>query len=179
MPGCWRSTQAGDSVRICRGSAFNAAPDRRHGSDGRCGADVFVREWFACEHGLISFRVDDETELLVIFNIPWAGSSGPLARPPTGNQGAQGPAAKLTSASLAVNRHPILGAPAAGPGLRSQDVLASLDCDSDGGIDGPAGDPAVPYLERKRVYEHLRVELAQGAALSGDHLLASSCSMLS
>jgi hypothetical protein len=37
------------------------------------GGEPEIRETQFGEHGLISFRVDEDAELLVIFNILWAG----------------------------------------------------------------------------------------------------------
>jgi hypothetical protein len=48
----------------------------RHGTCGRSapsGDDPEFRETQFGEHGLVSFRVDDDAEQLVIFNIVWAG----------------------------------------------------------------------------------------------------------
>jgi hypothetical protein len=37
------------------------------------GGEPEFRETQFGEHGILSFRVDDETEALIIFNILWAG----------------------------------------------------------------------------------------------------------
>jgi len=48
----------------------------RHGTPGRCtraGTSRSSRETQFGEHGLLSFRVDESAEILIIFNILWTG----------------------------------------------------------------------------------------------------------